>query len=59
MLKEGAVNVTEADVLLATVAVPTVGAVDTDLAPEALAPRIGIVVFYLILTLPIVDLVRT
>jgi hypothetical protein len=51
-LEFGAVNVTVADPLLyarpepASVAVPIVGATGTDLAPEALDPKIGIGLSY-------------
>jgi len=58
----GAVNVTLAAPLLYAlevptfVAVPIVGATGELLAPDALAPRIGIGLFYLILLLLIFDL---
>ena len=40
-LLEGAVNVKDTVVVLVTVAVPTVGAVGTALAPDPLLPKIG------------------
>jgi hypothetical protein len=58
------VKVTVADPLLYArpdptfVAVPIVGATGTDLAPEALDPIIGRVLFYLTLVLLIVDLIH-
>ena len=55
LLKEGAVNVTDADALPA-VADPIVGATGELLAPEALAPRIGIRLFYLTLFNLIINL---
>ena len=63
-LLEGAVKVTVAAPLLwalevpTLVAVPIVGATGELLAPEALAPKIGITLFYLTLVLPTFGLIH-
>jgi hypothetical protein len=58
-LDVGAVKVNDTVVEFVTVAVPTVGAPGAGFVAEALAPRIGMCLFYPTLLHLIVDLVHT